>query len=317
MSDVLPFQPPAAPPPAGASVTVAQVVAQYLAAQRHEVKPRTHAAAATIGALLGAAFGGRLADSLRPSEVRAWIHANPNWQAASTRRRVHATVKAMFAWADEDRLLPANPIRGKTLPPGERREMTDDAGFAELVRLADEDFRRYAQFLRWTGARPQDGRSVRWEWRQQNCRDLIVIPAGQHKTGSRKGKDKLLWLSPAAAELLERIDRDRADALFPAAGPILLNGRRPWSESAVGRRMAGLRGRGLPAAVSLHGLRHAFTTSALAHGGSLAIVQQVLDHEDASTTQGYAHLDAASRRLFLDAAELGARPLTPPPAQAD
>ena len=105
-----------------------------------------------------------------------------------------------------------------------------------------------------------------------------------HVPLSKSGKPRWISLSEAAMSLLRSLPRDDGnDYIFPSP----LTGRPspslwfPWDRI---RQRAGLED------VRLHDLRHSFASFLVNGGVSLYIVQALLGHANARTTQRYAHL---------------------------
>ncbi len=107
------------------------------------------------------------------------------------------------------------------------------------------------------------------------------------------GKQRLVPMSPTAAEAL-RAHLRQASVLGTPSSYVFLGRRgRPLTRQAVSKRLKELtqhdtRLRG----THPHTLRHSYATDLLRHGADLRGVQALLGHSDISTTQGYLHLTA-------------------------
>jgi integron integrase len=98
--------------------------------------------------------------------------------------------------------------------------------------------------------------------------------------------------------------------LFPSA---VLRGQYRWhtTPKVVQDAMrAAVKAAGILKRATPHTLRHAFATHALRCGNDIATVQDLLGHEDLSTTEIYAHADRASGVSPLDAEALLIRPIS-------
>lgn len=132
----------------------------------------------------------------------------------------------------------------------------------------------------------------------------VDLPAGIVDVTGKGGKARRVPIGRLACAALERwlVDRaamgqDGEEALFVSRRGSRLSGRsvqlriRHWA----------LR-RGLPLRVHPHMLRHSFASHLLESSGDLRAVQELLGHENLSTTQIYTHLDFQHLAKVYDAA---------------
>jgi integrase len=128
-----------------------------------------------------------------------------------------------------------------------------------------------------TGARRNEVTQAKWEhvlWKERK----LLVPL------SKSGKPRWIALSSSAIALLESLPKlDGNEHIFPSP----ITGRPcpslwfPWDRI---RARAGLQD------VRLHDLRHSFASFLVNEGVSLYVVQALLGHANARTTQRYAHL---------------------------
>ncbi|MGN6572097.1 MAG: tyrosine-type recombinase/integrase [Pseudolabrys sp.] len=206
--------------------------------------------------------------------------------AASTSNRVLVIIRYIYNLAIKWRVpgITSNPTTGIELGPEIQRNrfLTKDEVQTLSASIASDENRTAADaimLLLLTGARRNEVTHARWEdvfWDDRKLR----VPM------SKSGKPRWISLSASAIELLRSIPRSDGSAyVFPAPttgrpSPSLWF---PWKRI---RDRAGL------GDVRLHDLRHSFASFLVNEGISLYVVQGLLGHANARTTQRYAHLQA-------------------------
>ncbi|MFZ2067463.1 MAG: site-specific integrase, partial [Xanthobacteraceae bacterium] len=170
-----------------------------------------------------------------------------------------------------------NPTAGlKTAPDVCRERFLAREEVQRLLTALDTDENRVAAFaiklLLLTGARRNEVTHARWEHVNWDRRTLLVPRA-------KSGRPRSIHLNSAALDLLRAIERtDGNPFIFPSP----VTGRPspslhfPWWRI---RERAGLLD------VRLHDLRHSFASFLVNQGVSLYVVQGLLGHTQARTTQ--------------------------------
>lgn len=129
-------------------------------------------------------------------------------------------------------------------------------------------------------------------------RDQINLQRREFSVRGKGQKDRLIFISPQAADWLDRYLKGRPDNFKPLfihysgskddlddGGYTRLTARSVQRLVQRYARLAGITKRVTP-----HTLRHSFATDLLANGADLRSVQGLLGHANVSTTQIYTHL---------------------------
>jgi integrase len=196
-----------------------------------------------------------------------------------------ALASTVLQFAVDRGVRPDNPARGVKKPPV--RKMQRFLSEGELRKLA-ESLDQEAEssgnahaiaairLLALTGCRR--GEIVNLRWRSVDLeRRLLVLD-------DSKTREKVVYLSPPAAEILQTIPRVAGTEFVIAgakAGKPSAAIDKTWDRV---RRRAGLED------VRVHDLRHTFASVGASASFGLPIIGKLLGHTQAATTQRYAHL---------------------------
>jgi len=191
----------------------------------------------------------------------------------------------IFTFAVEIGLRPDNPVRGvkrfkdkkfeRFLSPSELAQLGDALSTAQ--QDGENPFAVAAiRLLVLTGARKSEILTLKWEYVDAE-RGCLRLP--DSKTGA-----KVIPLGAAALETLSEITRVEGNPY------VLPGGRKDRHFVDLYHNWERIRKRADLEDVRLHDLRHSFASVAVAGGSSLYLVGKVLGHEQANTTERYAHL---------------------------
>lgn len=233
---------------------------------------------------------------------------------ASVARKV-STIHTFYRHLVHTDLLPRDPLLGVRPPKRERRlpRILDEREAAALVTAPSTDdaygLRDCAilELLYAAGVRVAELIAL-------NAGAVDLVQARLVVRGKGKKERMVLLGQPAVAAMRRYLEAGRPE-LLKAAGqaaassgaaeqPLFLNrdgGRLSARAVQLMVRRTGA-GMGLEISVHPHLLRHSFATHLIDGGADLRVVQELLGHASASTTQIYTHVtEARQRQVYSDA----------------
>lgn len=245
-------------------------------------------------------FGRMRLDEVEQSDIVAWLAAKIQEEryAPATVNRLHVIFSYMYKLADRWGLPGSerNPLKGVPLrTPSSHRERYLTRDETQRLKAAVEasentQLRFIVALLLFTGCRKREVLDLRWS-------DVDIERRVLRVARSKSGRARHVPLSSAAVAVFEQIPRwEKCEFVLP--NPRTL---RPYTSFFnawdTARRLADLKD------VRVHDLRHSAASNMVNAGQSLFSVQKILGHQQARTTQIYAHL---SQEVLVQAANAGA-----------
>ena len=233
------------------------------------------------------AFAGRPIRDISRHDVQRWFASLRATPVAANRSMPILSIILREAELMGYRPEGSNPCRGirRYRRNGRERYLSDEEIRRLTARLSAHEGewpRKVAavRLLLLTGCRESEVRTLRWsDYREGR---LFLRDS---KTGPRT-----VWLSRAARNILDRMDRTSAWVFRGRKG------NRPSSPMWLGRFWHSVRAEAGLSDVRLHDLRHTHATFALRQGESVLAIGRLLGHADAESTLKYTHLADAMVR---------------------
>jgi site-specific recombinase XerD len=221
------------------------------------------------------------------------------FERASVVRKV-STIHTFYRFLLNTGRLERDPLAGISPPKRERRlprvlTVADAAALVESPKLDDAyglRDRAILELLYGAGLRVAEAVSLDL--------DSVELREGRVRVRGKGSKERIAVMGEPALVALERyLASGRSSLASERSGKALFLNRDGGRLSAravqVMVKHAGLAA-GLEAAVHPHLLRHTFATHLLDGGADLRVVQELLGHASASTTQIYTHVTEARLR---------------------
>lgn len=273
-------------------------------------------------------FGNRNLRAIRPAELQSFINEFEGKSKSQITCAI-TTLKAVFAAAKAERIIPSNPAenlrRPSATPPVEKLSFTDAEKARIVEQIHNHEYGPYLAVLYYTGMRPGEVRGLQWgdiDWEEGliHVQRDVDYAGGQPATGALKTK---------AADRYIPIAADLEAVLYPmreAPGAFVFPGKegkplaqvtaiRMWIKLMVACDMADpiedktcygsgdIRGQ-WKSRITPHAMRHNFITMCWEQGMDILLTMKLVGHADYQTTRNiYTHLSAKhldNAKLQLD-----------------
>jgi len=232
------------------------------------------------------------AGEITPELIRAFVEScyDRSLKKSSISRKI-ACLKSFFTYLYNERIIDRNPAAEVSFPRREK-PLPRFLYNGEVERILDfpvesfPDFRDRAilETFYATGARVSELAAAEYVDLDLNARSLRVLGKG--------ARERVVFLTDDAVKRIREYLAERGKLFGSLDGPLFVNvrGGRLSARGIFGIVDKRSRAAGLLARVSPHTLRHSFATELLNNGADIRAVQEMLGHQNISTTQVYTHV---------------------------
>jgi integrase len=258
-----------------AKKTFRSVVASYLEARVHELRPSSYRVTKLY--LTGSYFKPlhvSAVSEISHADISACVRSIERERSSATAAAARRAVSTLFAWAIAEGLMgrsPVNPVIGTRRPadPTPRDRVLTDAELVAIWKAtgSDADYDRIVRLLMLLGSRASEIGNMRWDEI-----DLTVGTWGLPKERSKNKRAHMVVLPAPALDILRTVpERPDCPYLFGPCG----NGFTRWSDAkrSLDLRLAGSVGKWV-----VHDLRRTAATGMAEIGIAPHIVEAVLNH---------------------------------------
>lgn len=235
--------------------------------------------------------------TLQGEQLQDFIFDLSGERKASSNARMLSSVRRLYLWAQQQKMLESSPVEQVATPKAERKipKVLSESQIDDLLQAPDLGTalglrdRAILELMYASGLRVSEVVELPFEQLNLNAGMVQVIGKGSKERIVPIGEEAVYWLQRylqyGRAEL---VGRKIASTLFVSRLGRQMTRQTLWHRVRKLAESVGIMSR-----LSPHGLRHAFATHLLNHGADLRSVQLLLGHSDLSTTQIYTHVAKA------------------------
>ncbi len=231
------------------------------------------------------------AGEITPELIRAFVEScyDRSLKKSSISRKI-ACLKSFYTYLYNERIVESNPAAEVSFPRKDK-PLPRFLYNREVERILDfpvesfRDFRDRAILATFyaTGARVSELAAAEYKDLDFHGQSLRVFGKGS--------RERIVFLTGEAVKLIRTYLGERGKRFGSPGGPLFVNARggRLSARGIFGIVDKRARAAGLLARVTPHTLRHSFATELLNNGADIRAVQEMLGHQNISTTQVYTH----------------------------